>query len=133
MDYKTLVSVLARHESAIQSVANLTREIGTALQRCPISRRVVDFRLEHADTSDLFDERGRTKTHLWHALSSHGVEHGDDEIVRRYLAAPETGCAHCEQAFELILQRRKSRRELGIAKRMIRHYGKKAMKLEARQ
>lgn len=127
------VEVLARHERAILSVAEITSQIGKALKKCPVQLELdaaYDLQWKEGDYSNierLTDEQGRTKTHLWHALSGRGQDYRGDGDVIEYLADDENGCTHCAKAFDLILQRKKARQELGAARRLIRHYGKRAM------
>lgn len=128
---QSMVAALARHERAVQTVAEITSQIGKALQQCPVSVAVSQSVFTDGDVDELYDARYRVKTHLWHALSGRGQDWLDDEEVIEYLADDETGCPHCAQAFDLILQRKQARQELGAARRLIRHYGKRAMALQA--
>lgn len=131
-----MVAALARHERAIQGVAAATSSIGKALQKCPIQveldRALGQLRALDgcAAIDSLRDEKYRTKTHLWGALSGDGQDRLDDGEVIEYLADEETGCPHCAQAWELILKRKQARQEVGIAKRLIRYYGKQAIALQ---
>ena len=117
-----MIEALARHERAVQSVEEIKDQIGNALKKCPIEIQLQGLLQSMANVDHLFDEKGRTKTHLWHALNGRG----DGDVIE-YLADDETGCPHCAKAFDLILQRKKARQELGNARRLIRYYGKKAL------
>lgn len=133
---QSMVSALARHERAIQGVAAATSSIGKALKQCPIqieldrAREQLWTREVYAAIDSLRDEKGRTKTHLCGALSGDGQDRMDTGEVIEYLADEETGCPHCAQAWELILKRKKARQEVGVAKRLIRYYGKQAMVMQ---
>lgn len=134
------IKALARHELALQGVAEATRNIGHALSGCPIQVELdteLDWQLTgggHSRIDQLTDPRGRTKTHLWLAFLGDGQDRLDDDEVTEYLADEETGCPHCAKAWMLIHERKKARQELGVARRLIRYYGKRAAKLvEAEQ
>lgn len=118
---------LARHELALQRLAEIKVQIGAELSKCPIQieleRLWSSISLPSAD--HLVDQKGRTKTHLWDAFNYGGLE--IDEITQ-YLA-DDTGCPHCAKAWDLILERKNARQEAGIAKRIIRYYGKVAIRL----
>lgn len=129
------IKALARHELAVQALASATKDIGYALSECPIQ---VELEAEldrqwtgggHSRIEQLTDNKGRTKTHLWQALNGDGQDRLDDDEVAEYLADEESGCPHCAKAWVLIHERKKARQELGVARRLIRYYGKLAVKL----
>jgi hypothetical protein len=122
MNAERMIEALARHERAMQHLAEIKDQIGNSLRQCPIEIQVQGLWQSIVETGHLFDEKGRTKTHLWHALNGRG----DGDVIE-YLADDETGCPHCAKAFALILQRKDARQELGVARRLIRHYGKLAL------
>ena len=117
------MAALARHERAVQVVAEITSQIGKALKKCPVNE-IIEQSLFTGDAVDLLiDNKGRTKTHLWHALNGR-----DDDEVADYLDGED--CEHCAQAWALILNRQQIRQEVGIARRLIRHYGKLAIAMQ---
>lgn len=134
------IKALARHELALIAASEATRNIGNALSGCPVQVEL-DAELDrqwtgggHARIDQLTAAGGRTKTHLWMAFLGDGQDRFDDDEVTEYLADDETGCPHCAKAWELIHERKKARQELGVARRLVRYYGKQAVKLmEAEQ
>lgn len=131
------IAALARHELAVQALASATKDIGYALSGCPIQVEL-DAELDrqwtgggHSRIDQLTAAGGRTKTHLWMAFLGDGQDRMDDDEVTEYLADEETGCRHCANAWELIQGRKKAKQELGVARRLIRCYGKEAVKLMA--
>lgn len=134
------LKALARHELAVNGLATATKAIGSELAKCPVQvelDRLLDLQWNGASYSDadkLRDNQYRTKTHLWHAFTGDGQDRLDDDEVTEYLTDEETGCPNCARAWELIHERKKARQELGIARRLIRYYGKQAVKMvEAEQ
>ena len=126
------MDVIVRHERAKQAVDSLTRRIGVKLGHCPISRLPVD-------DGSMYDEKSRVKTHLWHAFnhrepcdSGYG-EMGlcEDGVADALSAGSEYACRHCKRAYQLILQRKHARQELGNARRAIRAMGRAALEKEA--
>lgn len=136
MSADKFVKALARHEMAVKALAAATKHIGYALGECPIQKDLD----KHYDLqwngggyeiiNDLTDGKGNTKTHLWHAFN-YGSERLYDDEVTEYLADEKTGCQHCSRAWELINERKKARQELGVARRLIRYYGKQALLMVA--
>ena len=127
---QSMVAALARHERAVQSVAEIKDQIGKALGQCSVEKEYLRRMRGWEPIDDLYDEKGRTKTHLWSALNECGSERRSDGEVIDYLADDETGCPHCAKAFDLILQRKTARQQLGVARRLIRHYGKRALAMQ---
>jgi glutaredoxin len=130
---KKFIGALARHERAQQEVKRLKGAIGDAVSKCPIDL----LASQESDMFDeeLFDNRGRTKNHLWRAFrevtddgffSPRSLNSGE---ITYYLKDAETGCPHCLEAWRLIQQRKVARQELGIAKRALRTLGKSAIKM----
>lgn len=123
------MDVIVRHERAKQAVDSLTRRIGVKLSHCSISKA--------CDGSDetMYDEKGRVKTHLWQAFnhrepcdSGYGMTGLDDDGIEEALSSSsEYACRHCKRAWQLILQRKHARQELGNAKRAIRTMGRAAL------
>lgn len=130
------VKALARHESAFAGLAAATSAIGSELGKCPIQKELdkhYDLQWQgggYEIINSLKDDKGNTKTHLWHAFN-YGSERLYDDEVTEYLADEDTGCPHCARAWELIGERKKARQELGIARRLIRYYGKQALLMVA--
>lgn len=127
------IKALARHELAVAGLSAATKNIGYALGECPIQKEL-DKRYDlqwngggYEIINQLTDGKGNTKTHLWSAFNYGAQERLDDDEVAEYLADEESGCAHCARAWELINDRKKARQELGIARRLIRYYGKQAL------
>lgn len=127
------MDVIVRHERAKQAVDSLTRRIGVKLGHCSISKAY--------DGSDetMYDEKYRVKTHLWQAFnhrepcdSGYG-EMGfcEDGVADALSAGSEYACRHCKRAYQLILQRKHARQELGNARRAIRAMGRAALEKEA--
>lgn len=129
------VAALAAHEKALQAVKAMTRRIGDAIARCPVSVEIAQSWKTGANVAHLTDEKGKDKTHLWQALtkrvgcdSGYGVRALDAEEINDELHDPE--CPHCIEAWELIQQRKDARQQLGIQRRLIRYYGKRAMEAQ---
>lgn len=137
MSADKFVKALARHELAVTGLAAATCAIGSELAKCPIQvelDRLIDLQWSgggYEQAEKLRDNQFRTKTHLWHAFSGDGQDRLDDDEVTEYLADDETGCPHCSRAWELINERKKARQELGVARRLIRYYGKQALLMVA--
>lgn len=127
MSNKALNAII-RHELAAQEVAGLTRRIGVKLGHCPISNMP-------ADNDSMIDEKGRLKTHLWHAFSHREISDcgpwevglGEDGIADALSSGSEYACRHCKRAYQLILRRKTARQQLGNAKRAIRTMGRAAL------
>jgi glutaredoxin len=133
---KKFIGALARHERAQQEVQRLKSAIGAALSQCPISVKYASIETTFEEREKMQDAKGRTRTHLWHALtetvecdSGYFMRRLDDGEISEYLAYDETGCPHCLEAWRLIQQRKVARQELGIAKRALRTLGKSAIKM----
>lgn len=129
-DFGTRVIVaLASHEIAQQRVADLSKRIGAAIERCPIFIKAVEW--SAADKSDLYCGN-RIKTHLFAAYNTTGEygEHLEEFEQDDLLSSDDEGCPHCYEAWKLINRRKECRQELGNAKRAIRALGKSAMKHE---
>lgn len=133
------IKALARHELAVIGLAAATRRIAETLDGCPVQAELANSIVQQwngggcSTIESLTDDKGRTKTHLWRALNTGDRRRYDDEVTE-YLADEETGCQHCAKAWVLIHERKKARQELGVARRLIRYYGKEAVKLvEAEQ
>lgn len=124
---KKMMVALAKHEQAKEAVSDLTGAIGRALYGCSVERELEKLLLSWQGADHLFDEKGRTKSHLWRALNGQGQDRLDDDEVTEYLLAEETGCPACLKAWEFIQQRKEARQKLGAARRLIRHYGKRAI------
>lgn len=131
---KKCVAVLAAHEKALQDVKSLTKRIGEAIEGCPISVEARGFVGSEQEMLKLFDSKARTKTHLWGALNAVAGDGGygerglDAGEIDEYLAEAE--CQHCIEAWELIQQRKQARQQLGVQRRLIRHYGKLSMRMQ---
>lgn len=124
---KKIISALANHERAIQAVASLTNRIRKEIELCPVSMKVMNWNLSE-NIDNLFDDKGRIKTHLWHALNTMVDGRSPCEVAVAD-SLEESGCQHCTAAWELILQRQQARKHLGVQRRLIRHYGEKACAL----
>lgn len=124
---KKIISALAGHERAAQAVESLTSRISGEIALCHVSVTVRDSD-PNADIDNLFDDHGRLKTHLWHALNTMIDGHPPCEVAVAD-SLEESGCQHCTAAWELIQQRQQARKHLGVQRRLIRHYGKKACAL----
>ena len=124
------VAALAAHEKAMQAVKAITLRIREEFALCPVSVEVMQWDAR-ANINHLFDDKGRIKTHLWQALNEIACDGGygerglDAGEVVEHLAASE--CPHCIEAWELIQQRKDARQQLGIQRRLIRYYGKRAL------
>jgi len=135
MSVDKFVKALARHELAVKALATATKHIGYALGECPIQKELdKEYDLQwrgggYSKIEQLTDSKGNTKTHLWHAFNFGTQERLYDDEVTEYLADEENGCAHCAKAWELIQDRKKARQELGVARRLIRYYGKQALQM----
>lgn len=129
------LAAIVRHERAAQENARLSREIGDALSKCPINVELGRWETSSARRAELTAQDGRSKTHVWMALNftdigSHGypVRLHMDEISD--FLAEDPICEHCQQAWQLVLQRKQCREELGNAKRAIRTIGRAALAKE---
>jgi len=128
------MAALAAHEKALQEAKAITRRIGEAIARCPVSVEVAQSWDTGAEVAHLTDEKGKDKTHLWEALNERAGDGGYSERgldageIVEHLAASE--CPHCIEAWELIQQRKDARQQLGIQRRLIRYYGKRAMEAQ---
>jgi hypothetical protein len=133
MAMNKFVKALARHELAVNGLAAATSAIGNELAKCPIQvelDRLLGLQWNgesYSEADKLRDNQYRTKTHLWRAFSGDGQDRLDDDEITEYLADDETGCPRCARAWELIHERKKARQELGVARRLIRYYGKQAL------
>lgn len=133
MSVDKFVKALARHELAVNNLAAATGAIGSELGKCPIQvelDRLMDLQWNgggYSEVDKLRDNQYRTKTHLWHAFNGDGQDRLDDDEVNEYLTDDETGCPHCAKAWGLIQDRKSARQELGVARRLIRYYGKEAL------
>ena len=132
-------SAIIRHEKAKQAVQVLSRAIGDAIERCPISIRAQDWNTPSHQRDELWDDAsGKHKTHLWHAFkhrepSSCGwgtVGLCDDGVDDALAPGSEFECEHCRDAYRLIRERRGAKQELGRARLAIRALGRAAL-LEA--
>ncbi|WP_162959530.1 hypothetical protein, partial [Pseudomonas aeruginosa] len=57
---------IIRHENAKQVVQGLSRDIGAAINSCPISIRAQSWDTPNSERGELWDEAsGKHKTHLW--------------------------------------------------------------------
>ena len=131
------IAALARHEKAKQAVDSLTRDIGIALNRCPITKRADDPALSNEYRDSLWDDvTGKNKTHLWHAFQirepsscGHGeVPLCEDGISDALSEGSEFECEHCYFAYRMIVARKSARQELGRSRLAIRALGKQALK-----
>ena len=134
---KKYMHAIIRHEKARQAVDSITRDIGRAIGRCPVSVRAKDWSLTNAEKAEVRDEKsGKDKTHLWQAFAhrepsdcGHGMTiMGEDGIEDALARGSEFECEHCYQAYQLILQRKAARNELGRARSSIRALGRNAIK-----
>lgn len=131
MSTERMIEALARHERAIQAVASLKTKIGEELSKCSVEAELERRWKDTGYPGELVDSKVYTKTHLWEALNERAGDGGYGERglnageIVEHLADSE--CQHCMAAWELIQQRKDARQELGIARRLIRHYGKKAL------
>lgn len=128
------MAALAAHEKALQAVKAMTRRIGEAISSCPVSVEIAQSWTTGADVAHLTDNKGKDKTHLWEALNERAGDGGyserglDADEIDESLANSE--CPHCIEAWELIQQRKQARQQLGVQRRLIRYYGKRAMELQ---
>lgn len=152
-DFATrVIAALARHERAAGEIGVIKKAISNALDKCPITIRAVGEtsifgdRLDSAEVAALWDG-SRVKHHLHQALQTKidngtgwgGERNLDADEIREELSGynddPEypneasLACPHCLAAWDLIIQRKEVRHELGNAKRALRNLGKTAMKV----
>lgn len=125
---RKMIIALAKHEQAKEAVSDLSSAIGRALCECSIEREIEKILREWGSIEHFYDEKGRTKTHLWQALNGQGYDRLDGEVTE-YLSSEETGCPACLKAWEFIQQRKDAKQHLGVARRLIRHYGKRAIEM----
>ncbi|ENQ0983794.1 MULTISPECIES: hypothetical protein [Pseudomonas] len=127
---------IIRHEKAKQVVQGLSRDIGAAINSCPISIRAQSWDTPNSERDELWDEAsGKHKTHLWHAFKhrepsdcGYGtVGLGDDGIDDALAPGGEFECEHCRRAYQLIRDRRCAKQELGRARLSIRALGRAAL------
>lgn len=127
---------IIRHEKAKQAVQALSREIGAAINRCPISIRAQDWNTPNSERGELWDEAsGKHKTHLWQAFkhrepSSCGwgsVGLDEDGVDDALAPGSEFECEHCRHAYHLIRERRQAKQQLGRARLAIRALGRAAL------
>lgn len=126
-----VLTAVIRYEVAARKVSALTRQIGEALNECPINKKVSQ-EWGNEDLSHLLDG-ARTKTHLYLAFketipcdSGYGSRGLQDDEIDEYLDG-EDGCDGCRKAWIYVCERKAARREFGIAKRAIRTIGKHAV------
>jgi len=129
------LAAIVRHERAAQANSRLSHEIGDALAKCPVNVELGQWETTNARRAELTAQDGRSKTHVWMALNftdigCHGypVRLHMDEIAD--FLAEDPVCEHCQQAWQLVLQRKQVREELGNAKRAIRSIGRAALAKE---
>lgn len=134
------MKAIARHELAKQSVDSLTAQIGESIRSCPLDMKAHDPNIPDQERQKLWDDgaigSSKTKTHLWHAfqvreLASHGWYYlplCEDGVLDALSEGSEYECEHCHRAYELIIERKEARRELGKARLAIRALGKQAIK-----
>jgi hypothetical protein len=139
-DQNKYMLAIIRHEKAKQAVDSLTRDIGFAISRCPVTVKSNDPLISNSERDQLFDEgTGKTKTHLWHAFkhrepSSCGwgeVGLCEDGISDALSEGSEFECEHCYHAYRMIVARKDVRNELGRARLAIRSLGRAALKGES--
>jgi len=127
MSAAKMIAVLARCERAMQRNEALTVRIKASLIRCRTVKAFSGATFLEKNAGGFFDGEGRIKTHLWEAYS----EYDADEVSQEeHLRDPDDGCRHCYSAWRLVRLRKKARQELGAARRLVRHYGKEAIKAE---
>lgn len=126
------IRAIIRHEKAVVEVNALTREIGNALSRCPITVEVSQIP-QPERMGEIFDfKTNHPKTHLWRAFrvrerSSCGyfeVGLSEGGLSDALSCEGEFECEHCLLAYKLILSRKIARQELGNARRAIRGIGR---------
>lgn len=131
------MEAIVRHEKARQAVDAMSRNIGLAINRCPIAVKSQSLETSNAELGELWDEvSGKHKTHLWHALKfreaadcGYGMQGlGDDGIDDALSEHGEYACEHCLTAYQLIVERRHLRKDLGRARMSIRALGRAALK-----
>ena len=125
-----IIAAIVRHERAQQEIKSIKASIAESIAKCPIS-------IEAEKDSRLFDEKYRTKTHLWEALNEvveidawGCTRRLNSDEIDEYLHCSE--CKHCMHAWELIIKRKSARQELGSAKRAIRNIGRALLKDEVK-
>ncbi|WP_440466899.1 hypothetical protein ACKI1H_27115 [Pseudomonas sp. YH-1] len=130
------LAAIVRHERAAQANTRLSREIGEALAKCPVNVELGKWETTQTRRAELTAQGGRSKTHVWMALNftdigSHGypVRLHMEEIAD--FLAEDPVCEHCQRAWQLVIQRKQTREELGNAKRAIRNIGRAALAKEA--
>ncbi|MEH6565582.1 MAG: hypothetical protein V7756_09695 [Halopseudomonas sp.] len=130
------MEAIVRHERARQAVDAISRDIGLAINRCPVAVKAQSWQTPAAEMDELWDEAsGKHKTHLWQALKHRepsdcgygetglGYDGIDDALSKH----GEYACEHCLAAYRLIVERRHLRRELGGARMSIRALGRAAL------
>lgn len=131
------IKALARHERAKSTVDGLTKDIGRSIELCRITIASSDYSLGNEARAELWDEKtSKTKTHLWHAFQhrepsdcGYGeVGLREDGVLDALSKGSDYECEHCHRAYELIIERKEARRELGNARLAIRALGKQAIK-----
>tara|TARA_R110001606_G_scaffold30344_2_gene93804 strand:- start:2710 stop:3135 length:426 start_codon:yes stop_codon:yes gene_type:complete len=131
------MEAIVRHEKARQAVDAMSRNIGQAINRCPVAVKAQSWETPNSEMGELWDEAsGKHKTHLWHALkfretadSGYGSQGlGDDGIDDALSEHGEYACERCLAAYRLIVERRHLRKELGRARMSIRALGRAALK-----
>lgn len=131
------MEAIVRHEKAKQAVDGVSRNIGLAINRCPVSVKAQSLETPNAEMGELWDEAsGKHKTHLWQALKHREPSDcgygetglGDDGIDDALSEHGEYACERCLAAYRLIVERRHLRKELGRARMSIRALGRAALK-----
>ena len=134
------IKALARHELALNGLAAATSAIGIELVKCPISQKADSGVYTEEEAKQIFTDSYVVMTHLHDALTESVVSYDYYEGEQRRRPNREEiqegleamGCQHCLEAWRLVLERKKTRQELGIARRLIRHYGKQAILMVAK-
>lgn len=141
---RSIIITLAAHESALQRIKSLTRDIGEHLGKCdnrfdqigpkPVNEFPELGDLPWPNGSEehwriLYDEKNRRKTHMWEAFQEWSEDEdrrlNDDEVMRYLL---KQGCVHCTRAWYFAVERKKARKSLHGFRLSLRALGKSAIK-----
>lgn len=145
-----VITALARHERAAAELGCIKKGIVAELEKCPITveaYRNSDLNCDFLNVSEEDHKRlwdgSRVRHHLHLALqftTENDREYGPDRKLYDYEIRAELeglgfdddqphACPHCLAAWLLIERRKEVRRELGVAKRVLRQLGKSALKV----
>ncbi|MBP0948904.1 hypothetical protein V2J93_17030 [Pseudomonas alliivorans] len=145
---RSILITLAAHETCLQQVKRLTKDIRICTERCRNKFDLIGPKPENPwpdlpglpwpngseeHMSILYDQKGYRKTHVWDAFQHRepsscgwGEVRLHDGEIGDFLA--EQDCVHCTRAWYFITERKKVRSDLGRFRRSIRALGKSAIK-----